>query len=148
MRLSRSGFRFLVVVFIAVAALAGAKAGAADPPVSPADRAAIRDVVQSQLDAFQKDDGERAFSFASPTIRSMFMTSTNFMDMVKSGYAPVYRPRQVQFGPVETIEGVIVQHVFLVGPDGDSVDALYSMQRQSDGSWRIDGCELRQGGAA
>ena len=32
--------------------------------------------------------------------------------------------------------------VFLVGPDGKSYVALYTLQRQPDGSWRINGCTL------
>jgi hypothetical protein len=32
--------------------------------------------------------------------------------------------------------------VLLVGPDGKPVMALYAMERQPDGSWRIDGCML------
>ena len=35
-----------------------------------------------------------------------------------------------------------VQKVFLVGPDGKSYVAVYSLQRQPDGSWRINGCTL------
>jgi hypothetical protein len=137
-----------MAVVAAVGLWAAPAARAADPELSPADRAAIHQVVQNQLDAFQKDDGAKAFSFASPAIRSIFMNSDNFMSMVKTGYAPVYRPREIQFGPIEHIEGVPVQHVFLVGPDGAGVDALYYMEREQDGTWRINGCELRQGNAA
>jgi hypothetical protein len=32
--------------------------------------------------------------------------------------------------------------VFLVGPDGKSYVAVYTFQRQPDGSWRISGCYL------
>jgi len=35
-----------------------------------------------------------------------------------------------------------VQHVELTGPDGAAAEALYFMERESDGSWRIDGCML------
>ena len=30
----------------------------------------------------------------------------------------------------------------LIGPDGVPVLALYKMQLQADGTWRIDGCSL------
>jgi hypothetical protein len=107
-----------------------------------ADRAAIRAVVEQQLAAFQRDDGSAAFSLASPTIQRQFRSSDNFMRMVRTGYQPVYRPREVQFGTIATVNGDIVQRVELIGPDGKPALALYVMQRQSDGSWKINGCFL------
>jgi hypothetical protein len=35
-----------------------------------------------------------------------------------------------------------VQNVLVVGPDGIPVMAIYLMQRQPDGSWRINGVYL------
>ena len=40
------------------------------------------------------------------------------------------------------IEGRLVQRVYMVGPDGIAVLADYEMQRQPDGSWRINGCSI------
>jgi hypothetical protein len=110
------------------------------------DRAAIRAVVEQQLTAFQHDDGRAAFSLASPTIQQQFRSSDNFMRMVCTGYQPVYRPREVQFGAVATVNGDIVQRVELIGPDDKPASALYVMQRQPDGSWKINGCFLTASG--
>ena len=107
-----------------------------------ADRAAIRTVIEQQLAAFQRDDERTAFCLASPTIQQQFRSSGNFMRMVRSGYQPVYRPRDVQFGEIETVDGTIIQRVELIGPDGVPALAHYVMQRQPDGSWRINGCFL------
>jgi uncharacterized protein DUF4864 len=107
-----------------------------------ADRAAIRAVIEEQLAAFQRDDEIAAFDLASPTIQQQFRSSGNFMRMVRNGYLPVYRPRSVQFGDIETVEGAIIQRVELVGPDGAPALAHYVMERQPDGSWRINGCFL------
>jgi len=38
----------------------------------------------------------------------------------------------------------MTQRVLLVGPDGVPVVADYLMQRQPDGSWRINGCILER----
>jgi ketosteroid isomerase-like protein len=113
-------------------------------PVSQADRQAIRRVIESQLAAFQRDDGPGAFAFASPMIREIFATPENFMAMVKSAYQPVYRPREVAFRELAMLEGAPAQEVYLVGPDGQTVIALYVMERQPDGSWRINGVYLLQ----
>lgn len=109
-------------------------------PVPPADAAAIVAVIRAQLDAFRADDGDLAFSFASPDIRSIFRTPETFMGMVKGGYQPVYRPRSVEFKDLVTDGGRPAQRVLLIGPDGVPVIARYLMERQPDGSWKIDGC--------
>ena len=124
-------------VLVALGARAETPSGA-----GAADRAAIRHVIEGQLDAFRRDDGVAAFSFASPSIRRMFKTPDIFMDMVRRGYQAVYRPRSLEFRDLEEAEGKIVQPVFVVGPDNVAVMALYVMQRQPDGAWLIDGCYL------
>lgn len=118
------------------------RAGALDR-VGDADRIEIRTIIERQLAAFQRDDGATAFAFASPTIRAIFGTPENFMAMVRDGYAPVYRPREVEFQDLADIDGVPTQRVLLVGPDGRVVVAHYFMQRQADGTWRINGCVLK-----
>ncbi|WP_218578622.1 DUF4864 domain-containing protein [Vineibacter terrae] len=121
--------------------LAGTVAQAADPPGED-DRAAIQAVIDSQIAAFRRDDGEAAFSYAAPAIRHMFGTVDNFMAMVRGGYRPVYRPQAYHFGAVAVVDGQIVQKVHIVGPDGGAVTAFYIMEQQPDGSWRIAGCSL------
>jgi len=108
------------------------------------DRSAIRDVVAAQLDAFQRDDGAAAFGYASPSIRELFRTAEGFMAMVREGYAPVYRPRRVDFAEIVEFRGYPTQRVRLVGPDGVPVIANYLMERQPDGTWRIDGVILEE----
>ncbi|WP_342237742.1 DUF4864 domain-containing protein [Inquilinus sp. OTU3971] len=110
------------------------------------DRTAIVGVIQKQLDAFQGDRAAEAFGYASPDIQHMFGTPDNFLAMVRQGYPPVYRPRSVDFRELVTSEGRIVQKVLFVGPDGVPVIAEYVMERQPDGSWRIDGCRLDRSG--
>ncbi|HTR85402.1 MAG TPA: DUF4864 domain-containing protein [Reyranella sp.] len=111
--------------------------------LSDADRSAIRDVIQGQVDAFKRDDGERAFGYASPNIQRMFGQADVFMDMVRQGYQPVYRPRVFDFDRIVTLNGQPTQEVHVVGPDGRRVNAFYPMTRLPDGTWRIDGCYLQ-----
>ena len=116
---------------------------AAAQELSDSDRAAIRDVISQQLEAFRRDDGNAAFSFASPDVQRLFGTAQIFMDMVRKGYRPVYRPRVFDFGNIVDMNGQPTQRVHVVGPDGRRVNALYPMTRLPDGSWRIDGCFLQ-----
>ncbi len=115
----------------------------AQPAVSDADRSAIRDTIQSQVEAFRRDDGEAAFGYASPDIRRMFGTSDVFMEMVRQSYQPVYRPRVFDFREIVDLQGQPTQKVHVVGPDGRPVTALYPMTRLPDGTWRINGCYLQ-----
>ena len=133
----------LVGVVLLAAVVATPRQALADAPdLSAADRQAIRAVIAQQIAAFRRDDGEAAFAFAAPRIREIFTTPDNFMRMVREGYQPVYRPREVNFGTLSTLEGRLVQRVLLVGPDGVPVTALYFMEMQPDGSWKISGCVL------
>jgi hypothetical protein len=122
-------------------------AGPARADVAPpdaTDAAAIRHVIEAQLKAFRADDGAQAFSYASPAIQSIFKDPDTFMSMVRAGYQPVYRPREVEFRDLVPVQGRLTQRVLVVGPDGVPVVAQYVMERQPDGSWRIDGCTLER----
>lgn len=110
--------------------------------MTPTDQTAIRSVIERQLAAFQQDDADQAFTFASPGIQAQFGTPENFMRMVKTGYAPVYRPRAVLFQEITTVEEMPAQKVMLMSADSELMMALYLMQQQQDGSWRIHGCFL------
>lgn len=127
----------LVLVGSLIAALIGPAAA-----VDEADSAAIRDTISSQWDAFKSDDAERAFFYASPGIKNMFGDPETFMAMVKNAYAPVYRPHDTHFGPLSETEDRLTQSVNLVDNEGNAWTALYTMEKQADGSWRISGCRL------
>jgi hypothetical protein len=111
--------------------------------LTAADRIAIRAVIDRQLEAFRQDDAASAFALASPDIRARFSSAENFLIAVKTFYEPVYRPHRTgRFTKLYIINGHPTQPVLLVGPDGDFVLALYTMQRQPGGDWKILGCSL------
>jgi hypothetical protein len=123
--------------------LAAGFAAAADEEPTAADKALIRQVIQDQVAAFQRDDGEAAFGFAAPSIRAMFGSPEHFMAMVRTGYRPVYRPRELLFRDLMVEDSEVVQPVTVVGPDGVPVIALYKMEWQAaERVWRIKGCVL------
>ena len=107
-----------------------------------ADRTAIQQVIRSQIDAFRHDDATGAFGFATPSLQAEFGTPETFITMVRQAYAPVYRPQSVVFTTLVPAPGGLVQTVNLVGPDGLSYTAEYTMQKQPNGTWRIGGCTL------
>jgi len=134
----------LPVVLLPLWAADDARGQAMQPAsdIAAADRGAIRGVIGDQMAAFQRDDAAAAFGLAAPNIQTMFGTPENFLAMVRQGYAPVYRPSDVRFGELVRIDGRLTQQVHVVGPDGVPQLALYFIEQQPDGRWRITGCML------
>ena len=112
--------------------------------LSATDASAIRAVITEQLDAFAHDDAARAFALATGGIRERFGSPERFIDMVRTGYPVVYRPKSVQFEKPAVIDGEVIQPVRLTDADGEAWVAFYPMQRQPDGRWRINGCQLEK----
>ncbi|WGF86310.1 DUF4864 domain-containing protein [Marinivivus vitaminiproducens] len=132
----------IAAALVAVFLLAGRPAALAAENLDAADRAAIRHVIESQLDALMRDDGDEAFLYAAPAIQALFGSPKSFMAMVRQGYEAVYRPQEVEFRDLVEANGAVVQQVMLVGPDRIPMLAFYMMQEQADGTWRISGCIL------
>jgi hypothetical protein len=132
--------RLLAALFGLLAVLAVAEAAAGEP--SAADQQAFRAIIAGQMRAFQTDDGAAAYAYASPAIRQLYPTPDAFMNMVRRGFQPVYRPQSTTFGmPFESPTGP-KQRVLVTGPDGRDWTAEYTLQRQPDGTWKINGCKL------
>ncbi len=141
--------RTLRLIFLSIAmAWSGPLLAQEATTVSPGDREAIVQVIRDQMAAFRRDDAAAAFAFAAPNIKGLFGNDADqFLAMVRHAYQPVYRPRTTQFGVVETVQGQVVQHVDVEGPDGVARTALYMMERGQDGLWRISGCVLTDSGS-
>ena len=140
-------FRSLMPLTVLLALLLPPPAAAGESVTLDATQStAVRGVIGAQLEAFQRDDGAAAYSYAAPTIQQKFGSVANFMTMVRTGYPAVYRPREVAFLEARVKDGVTVQALRLVGPDGAGVVALYFMEQQPDGSWRINGVTLVRSG--
>jgi hypothetical protein len=114
--------------------------------MSAADKAAFQAIISAQISAFKADDATGAFGFASPDLQAKFGSPATFMEMVKTGYTAVYRPRSVAFRDIIEHGATPEQLVFVVGPDGKGYLAHYMMEKQPDGSWRISGCYLERAG--
>jgi hypothetical protein len=125
-------FLLLVAFLIGSAALAGAAE----------DVDAGQSVIRSQEEAFGRDDAAAAYSFAAPSIKSWYRSPETFMQMVRNGYAPVYRHKSFEFGEAKVVDGKIVQDVHIVDADGVAWDARYTLEPQSDGSLKISSCIL------
>ena len=120
--------------------LMGASARADD-----AARTAARATIERRIDAFRRNDSAAAYAEAAPQVRNLFPSAETFIAMVEKGYAPVLRPRSYRFETArETAEDEIAQGLSLQDEAGLDWVALYTLQRQVDGQWRITGCHLKK----
>ena len=133
---------FMIRTILLALILLGTSATSRAAEISPRDALAIRAVITDQLDAFTQDDAPRAFSLATAGIRAQFGTPEAFINMVRSAYPVVYRRKTVRFEEPAVIEGEIIQPVRMTDAAGRTWLALYPMQRESNGGWRINGCQL------
>jgi Domain of unknown function (DUF4864) len=129
-------------VWLLAASVAFAQCSFAQAAPSTSDWTEIKRVIAAQRDALVGGDGERAFSFAAPSIRSHFGDVATFMRMVQQSYRPLLDARYVEFLDGAVIAGDIVQPLRLVLPDGTVMVAIYGVQRQTDGGWRITACVI------
>ena len=120
----------------------------ASPANAGDDVAAAQGVIRSQTDAFSHDDAAAAYSYAAPAIHDMFPQADIFMTMVQHSYAPVYRHRSFEFGEAKAADGRIAQRVHIVDENGEAWEALYTLEQEADGSFKIVGCVLLKAGEA
>jgi hypothetical protein len=130
---------FVLVLMLGLPGPFGARAaGLAD-----ADARAVRQVVEAQFDAFAAGDADRAFSYASDSIRAQFGNAGDFVAMVRRAYPMVIQPAAVSFflaRAVDGIDGAVSQQVQLRDREGRLWMATYVLARQVGAGWRIDGC--------
>ena len=121
-------------------------AGAESPPPATALRAAewkaIQSVIRGQLAAMKAGDSTKAFAHAAPAIRQQFGTPESFLAMVRTGYGALIAARYTEFLEGAVVEGNVIQPLRLVASDNTVQVALYTMQKQPDGHWKIAGCVL------
>jgi hypothetical protein len=140
---ARIAVALTLTALLALALVAPARATQPDDPALPASAwTAIRKVIGDQLAALRKGDGAKAFSFAAPGIREQFASPENFLRMVRGSYDPLLAARYTEFLPGAVIDGSIIQPLRLVARDNTVLVALYTMEKQDDGSWKITGCVL------
>lgn len=105
-------------------------------------------IIRAQVEALTRGDANAAYSYASPAIQQLFPQPQTFFDMVRNGYAPVYRHRSFEFGETKSVDGNTAQRVRIIDADGEAWEALYTIERQADGTLKISGCVLLKAGTA
>ena len=129
--------RFLAVVLSFV--FFSSTSPRAEDPVAEAQA-----VISNQIDALKKNDAEKAYSFASPGIRSLYPSQDQFLNMVRETYEPVYHAGKYAFGRSKMIGGgeVVLQEVMISAKEGKDWTAIYEMRLMDDGSYKVNGVRM------
>ncbi|WP_196502211.1 DUF4864 domain-containing protein [Aestuariivirga litoralis] len=103
----------------------------------------FKPIITHQMQAIAAGDANAAYSDASPMLQQIFPNAEIFMSMVRGGYPMVYRNKRYVFADSGVDpSGRPYQLVKIQDENGVFYDALYFMQQQKDGSWKISGCVI------
>ena len=106
-----------------------------------AQEADIRAVIDRQVAAFEAEDVERAFSYASPGIRGLFGTPENFGAMVRSGYPMVWRPGELHYLELREVAARLWQKV-LVRDRAGALHLLDYQMIETGAGWKINAVQI------
>ncbi len=112
-----------------------------------AQDAEIQDVISRQIEAFQEDDVEAAYGFASPSIQNLIGSPARFGAMVRNGYPMVCRPSDFRFLELKELHGTYRQKVLFKDVQGVFHELEYQMLLIED-RWRINGVRYLQAAPA
>ena len=110
--------------------------------ITPEDAEAIRSVIRTQMAAFRAGNAERAWALSSAGIRQAFQSADRLLKVVREKYGPLASPKQVFFGEISITPDGLGQVMQVIGQDGRTHHALYMVEQDEDGVWKVNGCLL------
>lgn len=130
--------RFIALLVFALLSFAG--------PTRADDVTTAQSVIRAQEQALGRSDANAAWSYASPAIKKLFPQADIFMQMVQNSYPPVWRHKSFEFGEARTEGHWVAQRVHIVDENGEAWEAMYTLEQDADGSFKITGCSLLKAG--
>lgn len=106
--------------------------------IHPAEQSGIQDVIREQLDAIARMDGERALAQMTPRRRRG--SGSDFLTTISHAFPALARAWKAQFGAPGRYGKLLAQPVRVTAYDHSTLDAVFLVAQQSDGTWLIDGC--------
>lgn len=109
----------------------------AEEGVEKNDALAVQWVIDHQIKAFKSGDHHWAYTFAAPNVKKAFPTVEMFIDMVREGYKPLYRPSSYFFGRSMYLDGEIYQELIVSDSTRQLWQVIYTLRQQFDNSWKV-----------
>lgn len=97
--------------------------------------AEVRGVIQSQLEAFRKNDFKAAYGLAHPGVKGQF-TPFDFEQMVRKGFPQMLKPGTVAFSDLHENEAGSEIQAIITDEKGRRSGFRYILIKD-DGNWRI-----------
>jgi Domain of unknown function (DUF4864) len=132
----------LLASFAVFVALDANLASADAAGLRAADWKAIKQVIADQRAALVRGDRSKAFAYATPALRAQFGDADTFMAMVRLSYPALLTARYTEFLDGAIVDELVVQPLRLIDADNSVRLALYTLEKQPNGSWRISGCRI------
>lgn len=103
-------------------------------PASPQQRKRAAASITGQLEAFAKDDYDKAISYQSASLQKNFPSKEAFRSMMKNAYPAFTRYKKVQFGKAMASPGgeQVSIEITLTDRDNEQVKAIYVMVREEN----------------
>jgi hypothetical protein len=92
-----------------------------------------------QINAFQNFDTNKAYSFASPFIKSKFSNADKFGSMVKSAYPMIWEPKEFKFLEFTLFNESLIQRVLFIDKNERIFMFDYEIKNYGQDEWLING---------
>ncbi len=96
-------------------------------------------IISSQINAFQNFDINKAYSFASPFIKSKFTNADKFGSMVKSAYPMIWEPKEFKFLEFTLFNESLIQRVLFIDKNERIFIFDYEIKNYGQYGWLING---------
>ncbi|RYG62417.1 DUF4864 domain-containing protein [bacterium] len=111
---------------------------------TPVQRQAVAAVIRAQLEAFKRDDWNKAATYQSQGLRKKFGTTAHFRNAIEGTYPQFANYKTVAFAQARALGNSVEMVVRLTGKDGVKLIAIYQMVKEK-GGYKVGGV---QGGVA
>ena len=98
----------------------------------------VHHTISSQIDAFKKNDVEKAYTFAAPNIQAQFPGPETFGLMVRNGYPIIWKPKSFKFVKFKDLGDKCIQRVLFQSYEGSLETYDYILEKNNN-LWRIAG---------
>ena len=98
----------------------------------------VHHTISSQIDAFKKNDVEKAYTFAAPNIQAQFPNPETFGLMVRNGYPIIWKPKSFKFVKFKNLGDKCIQRVLFQSYNGSLETYDYILEKNNK-EWKIAG---------
>ena len=98
----------------------------------------VHHTISSQIDAFKKNDVEKAYTFAAPNIQAQFPNPETFGLMVRNGYPIIWKPKSFKFVKFKNLGDKCIQRVLFQSYNGSLETYDYILEKNNN-LWKIAG---------